>query len=521
MTSVIRISVALFLALVLAERAVAQEPLVPVFVEESASAGIEFSFRGEWEFIVGGGVATFDCSGDGLPEIVLSGGTEPAALYFNRSSADGLSFERRESGLEMTMVSGVYAIDIDSDSVTDVVLLRVGENIVMRGLGDCRFERANEAWSLSGGDGWTAAFAATWERSAFWPTLAFGNYIDRTMPDLPWGSCTANWLHRPSPEGAGFAPPIELLPSHCALSMLFSDWNRSGTPSLRVSNDREYYEGGEEQMWVIELGMPPRLLGPDDGWERLRIWGMGIASNDLDGDTYPEYFLTSMADNRLQRLKKPGSDAEPKYADTAYRDGVTAHRPYTGDDIRPSTAWHAQFEDVNADGYVDLFIAKGNVWEMPDFAERDPNNLLLQRSDGTFREVGDVSGIGSTRQARGGAIVDLNADGRLDVIVVNRNEPVEVFRNTGPVGNWSKVEALQAGANRNAVNGWIEVRADERVQRREITIGGGHAGGVFGPVYFGLGTATSAEARVLWPDGTAGDWHQLEIGEINRIERRE
>ncbi len=41
--------------------------------------------------------------------------------------------------------------------------------------------------------------------------------------------------------------------------MLFTDWNRSGTPSLRVSNDREYYEGGQEQMWKIEPGKEPAL----------------------------------------------------------------------------------------------------------------------------------------------------------------------------------------------------------------------------------------------------------------------
>ncbi len=29
---------------------------------------------------------------------------------------------------------------------------------------------------------------------------------------------------------------------------------------------------------------------------------MGIASYDLDFDGYPEYFLTSMADNKLQTL---------------------------------------------------------------------------------------------------------------------------------------------------------------------------------------------------------------------------
>ena len=56
-----------------------------------------------------------------------------------------------------------------------------------------------------------------------------------------------------------FAAPLALKPSFCALSMLFTDWNKSGTPALRVSNDREYYEGGQEQLWHVEPGKAPAL----------------------------------------------------------------------------------------------------------------------------------------------------------------------------------------------------------------------------------------------------------------------
>jgi hypothetical protein len=79
---------------------------------------------------------------------------------------------------------------------------------------------------------------------------------------------------------------VALKPSFCALSMLFTDWNRSGTPSLRVSNDREYYKGGQEQMWHVEPGQAAKALhGRGEGWKLLRIWGMGIASYDLSRAT--------------------------------------------------------------------------------------------------------------------------------------------------------------------------------------------------------------------------------------------
>lgn len=503
--------------LLLATPAFADPPAIPTFVEETDQSGLSHQFTGEWEFITGGGAAVFDCSGDGLPEVFMAGGTAAAALFLNESS-ETLAFRKANaSGLEIDMVSGGYPLDIDADGVTDLAVLRVGAPALMRGLGDCKFTDASADWGLEARDLWHSAFAATWEKGADWPTLAFGSYIDRNYEDFPWGNCTENLLYRG--KAGHFDAPVALDPGFCTLSMLFSDWNRSGTPALRVSNDREYYKGGQEQLWHIKPGADPRLYTEAEGWQRLRIWGMGITSRDLNDDGYPEYFLTSMADNKLQFLASPGPEAKPQYADEAFKRGATAHQPYTGDDLRPSTAWHAQFEDVNNDGYADLFVVKGNVWAMPDFAEQDPNNLLLGQADGTFVEVGNKAGVASMLQGRGGALADLNGDGMVDMLVVNRNGPAQVWRNTGPAGAWVEIKPQMDGPNRDAVNAWVEVRTGDRVQRQEVLVGGGQAGGVLVPLHFGLGPAETAEARVIWPDGVEGDWVAVTLGQVNLVER--
>ena len=491
-------------------------PAIPRFVEETDTAGLQSRFEGEDEFLVGGGVATFDCDGDALPEVYVTAGVNKAKFYRNRSTRGGpIKLQEERSGLELTNAIGAYPLDIDGDGNIDLVVLRVGEVQVFRGLGGCKFERANNLWKLQTSNAWHTAFSATWERGQAWPTLAIGTYVDRTKPEFPWGSCTAGMVLRPAAGGKNFAAPLPLLPGHCALSMLFSDWNRSGEASLRVSNDREYYKGGQEQLWRLSPGQAPLQYTAEQGFKPLQIWGMGIASHDLDGDGYPLVFLTSMSDNKLQKLDASGK--QPTYTDVAYKRGVTAHRPYVGGDIHPSTAWHAQFADINHDGYADLFIVKGNVSTMPDFAALDPNNLLLQQLDGKFIEVGQQAGIASVRRGRGGMLVDLNGDGMLDMLVVNRWDKAQLWRNVGTgtaekpisMGHWLQVRLKQTGGNRDAVGAWVEVdlgAPSGRVIRQELTVGGGHASGHMGWMHFGLGTATQVKLRVQWPHGEWSAW---------------
>ena len=454
--------------------------------------------------MVGGGAAAFDCNGDGFQDVLIAGGEKPATFYINQSARGGaLKFAKQQSGLEFGAMTGAYPLDIDGDGIMDVVVLRVGENIVMKGKGQCQFARANEDWGFQGGDGWSTAYAAEWEKGSGWPTIAIGNYIDRTQELEPWGSCTPNVMQRPKQGAKGFAEPIELKPSYCPLSMLFTDWNNSGTADLRMANDREYYEGGQEQMWQVLPGQPPRLYTKEDGWAYLRIWGMGLAGYDLDGDGYQEYAITSMADNKLQTLKDPPKDGaapKPTFKDVAWPKGVTAHRPFMGTDLKPSTAWHIDFQDVNNDGLADLFIAKGNVSEMPDFAMKDPNNLLVQGKDGKFIEMADKAGVASTETSRGGALADFNLDGLVDLLVVNRNVPAQIWRNVTPdAGNWVEVRLQQKGANINAIGAMVEVKTALGLQTREVVSGGGHVSGQSGWVHFGIGDAKSAEVRVRWP----------------------
>ena len=359
----------------------------PVFEDKSAGL-VPHEYSGGWEHFVGGGVAVFDCNDDNLPDFMAAGGEGETRLFVNQGD---FAFDA-ETMVSLTRVVGAYPIDVDADGRTDLFVLRAGANQILRGLGACQFEDATTLFGLPTADRWSTAFSAWWETGDKRPVFAVGNYVDRSDLDGPFEACDVNEILRPS--GRGYREEL-LSPGFCPLSILAAR-AASGRLTLRLSNDRHYYvKGGFEQMWDIA---EQRFLDSDDGWPQVSLWGMGIATRDLTQDGRDEVMLTSMGDQLMQLAEPDGS-----YRAAPFSIGTYAQRPHTGGDGRPSTGWHAEFSDVDNDGLADLFIAKGNVDQMPGMAMNDPNNLLMQSMDGTFNEAAAPAGIATMARSRGAA----------------------------------------------------------------------------------------------------------------------
>jgi len=81
-----------------------EAPTVPTYVEEISNSGLASIYQGEWQYMVGGGVAAFDCNGDGYPDLALAGGEGVASLYVNKSERGGaLRFAKKRAVLSSRM----------------------------------------------------------------------------------------------------------------------------------------------------------------------------------------------------------------------------------------------------------------------------------------------------------------------------------------------------------------------------------------------------------------------------------
>ena len=259
----------------------------------------------------------------------------------------------------------------------------------------------------------------------------------------------------------------------------------------------------------------PRLYTEADGWRPLRIWGMGIASQDVTGDGYPEVFLTSQGDNKLQTL---ADGPEPRRRTRTSRSNgaspPTARSPAATCSRRPRGTPSSQTSTTTAS--LDLFVAKGNVEAQDEYADARseqpvarPGRRHVRRRRPTRRASSATSGPAAR------AVVDLNLDGLLDLVVVNRASSPTLWRNVGrgdaeqpaPMGQWIAVRPAPAGAERRCDRRVGRGAAGDRtvvreVDRRRRPCRRPDSDGST----LGLGDADEREVRVQWPDGETGPW---------------
>ncbi|MFN3648486.1 MAG: CRTAC1 family protein [Armatimonadota bacterium] len=513
------------------------EPVPPAsirFERITAAAGLQFRHEdggtGQKYFVevMGPGCALFDYDGDGwLDAYLVNGGVLPGfkggrpknRLY--RNNQDGTFSEvTARAGVEGTGYGiGCCAGDYDNDGHTDLYVTQFGAaNVLYRNNGDGTFTDVTRPAGVTAG-GFSSG-------AAFGDYDADGDldlYVARYVEYDPLTSprCSGRLDGQPQPiycmptayegasgilyrnEGDGRfhdvtkAAGMAVSPGR-SLGCRWVDLDADGALDLYVANDMSEnflfrnLGGGKFRETAFEAGAAVSSSGRSQA-------GMGVAAGDCDGDGRFDLFVTNFTGEYTALYHNDGAGF---FQETSATAGLI-------EPTRSGTGFGVALEDLDLDGWPDLFIVNGHVTEDVErfytgVSLAQPNVVLRNRQGAGFEPVADPGPeVLTPRVHRGLAVGDIDNDGRIDALVSNwRGEP-DLFRNTGELPHhYLTLKLRGTRSNRDAIGARVTVTAGGREQVREVASGGSYCSQGDFRLTFGLGLHETADRVVVrWPNG--------------------
>lgn len=358
------------------------------------------------------------------------------------------------------------------------------------------------------------------------------------------------WNFEDRTEAAGLNIDNDRYSFACA----WSDHNGNGWPDLYVTNDfgrsNLYRNNGDGTFTSIASE-----AGVDDVGA-----GMSACWLDFNGDGKQDIYAANMWSAAGMRIstKEIFHPGDPDNIRASYRRharGNSLYQNLGGGKFRNVAAdagaefgrwaWSSDSFDFDHDGFPDLYIANGYVSGMDrsdlssffwrqvvsnsprdlspaanyehawnainelirsdhSWSGYERNVLHCNNRDGTFSDVSGISGLDCLDDSRAFALADLDHDGRLEIVLKNRNAPqLRLLRNVMPeIGNSIAFRLRGTKSSRDAIGAAITIEAKGRRQTKYLQAGSGFLSQHTKQVFFGVGeTGGFVRATIRWPSG--------------------
>jgi hypothetical protein len=282
-------------------------------------------------------------------------------------------------------------------------------------------------------------------------------------------------------------------------SAVWFDYDRDGRPDLYVAYDF----GAIRQPSTLWRNGGPGTAG----WRWTQVQDrlgvnteqnpMGVASGDYNNDGWLD-----LAESGIGRAFLYRSARATVFEEVAQQARISHATNNLNNMLDPSMTWGVTFADFNNDGWLDLYLAAGAIY---DQNVPQPNQLYMNDHRGGFLDVSDASGANDGGQGRSVAVADFDGDGYLDMFVANYGQAPLLYRNLsrGLGNSWLRLELEGTQSNRDAVGARVTVYAKGlRPQVREVQVGQGLGSCNERTLHFGLARAGRAErVEIRWPSG--------------------
>jgi len=353
------------------------------------------------------------------------------------------------------------------------------------------------------------------------------------------------------------------------LSATVSDFNGDGYPDIYVGND--YIEPDILYINNRDGTFTDRI---DDYLRHQSNHTMGVDIADYNNDAMVDIVALDMIaeDNRRQKLlmstmavQRYETLVKYGYGRQLMRNTLQLNRGngrfsevgLMAGISNTDWSWCPLMADFDNDGWKDLFVTNGyyrdvtnmdylaytvdsinklggiTTQRFPDFndylklipSERLPNYLYRNKGDLTFEKVSSEWGTDAPSFSNGSAYADLDADGDLDLVVNNIEDPVFLFRNTSvEKGKTGYLQIVLEGKapNVHGIGASVLLRQGSSVQYLEMNPSRGFLSSVQHLLHFGLPANTAIDQmEVRWPDGAMQTLVDVQPGQRLTLRRQD
>jgi hypothetical protein len=242
--------------------------------------------------------------------------------------------------------------------------------------------------------------------------------------------------------------------------------------------------------------------------------GMGVDVEDLDGDGFPELFVTNF-DGEYNTIHRTTDGRD--FEDVSASAGIVR-------DSMPDVGWGCALADFDNDGWPDMMAVNGHVDDNLAQLGRDGTyaqraKVWRNRGRCRFRLVPDPGPFFAVGHAsRGAAFGDLDNDGDIDVVINRMDSRPAVLWNESQPAHWFRLELVGTRSNRSAVGTAVEVHVGGRVLYRQVKGGGSFASANDPRLLIGVGEAERVEqVEIRWPSGRKTTLTDPALGRTHRV----